>query len=145
MNTKIRKITLNDKPIVIQMMRGFYASECVATNGSEEIFNADIDTCISDSPYLDGYVFEENEKIQGYAMLALSFSTEYGKPCIWIEDLFIESEYRGLGIGSSFFQFIERKYPDAIFRLEVEAENTRAVNVYKKCGFEFMPYLEMKK
>lgn len=145
MNTKIRKITLNDKPIVIQMMRGFYASECVATNGSEEIFNADIDTCISDSPYLDGYVFEENEKIQGYAMLALSFSTEYGKPCIWIEDLFIESEYRGLGIGSSFFQFIERKYPDAIFRLEVEAENTRAVNVYKKCGFEFMSYLEMKK
>ena len=145
MNSIIRKITLNDKPVIIQMMREFYASECVATNGSEEIFNVDIDTCISNSPYLEGYVFEENGILQGYAMLALSFSTEYGKPCVWIEDLFIESEHRGKGIGSNFFEFIEKKYPDAIFRLEVEAENTCAVHVYKKCGFGFMPYLEMKK
>lgn len=145
MSSNIRKMTINDKPVVIQMMRGFYASDCVATNGSEEIFNADIDTCISDSPYLEGYVFEENGTIEGYAMLALSFSTEYGKPCVWIEDLFIEDAHRGKGIGSSFFEFIEQKYPDAIFRLEVEAENTRAVHVYKKCGFDFMPYLEMKK
>ena len=145
MNSKIREITLNDKPIVLKMMREFYASECVATNGSEDIFNADIDACISNSPYLEGYVFEKDGKIQGYAMLAKSFSTEYGKPCIWVEDLYIESECRGLGLGSGFFEFIEEKYKNAIFRLEVEAENTRAVNVYKKRGFDFMPYLEMKK
>ena len=32
-----------------------------------------------------------------------------------------------------------------ILRLEVEEENERAVNVYKKNGFSFLPYLEMKK
>ena len=29
-------------------------------------------------------------------------------------------------------------------RLEVEAENRRAMHVYRKNGFEEMPYIEMK-
>ena len=67
--------------------------------------------------------------------IAKSFSTEFGKPCIWIEDLYIKSEYRGLGLGSYFLNYIKEKYQDSVLRLEVEAENERAVKVYKKCGF----------
>lgn len=33
----------------------------------------------------------------------------------------------------------------AMLRLEVEEENARAVHVYKKSGFEFFEYKEMKK
>ena len=33
---------------------------------------------------------------------------------------------------------------EAIMRLEVEAENRRAMHVYRKNGFEEMPYIEMK-
>ena len=40
---------------------------------------------------------------------------------------------------------MEEKYPNSLFRLEVEAENERAVHVYKKCGYEVLPYMEMKK
>ena len=145
MSITIRIMEERDRTSVTDMMRTFYASEAVATNGSEEIFKNDIDACLSNNPYLEGYVFDDDGKICGYGMLAKSFSTEYGKHCIWIEDIYIEKEYRGMGIGSSFFEFIENKYPDCIFRLEVEEENERALLVYKKNGFEFMPYLEMKK
>ena len=141
----IRKIKPEDKFIVINMMRTFYATPFVSTNGSEEIFEANLDACISESPYLEGYVFVKDGDIIGYGMLAKSFSTEFGKPCIWVEDLYIKDEYRGMGLGSSFFKFIEKLYPDCLFRLEVEAENERALNVYKKMGYEFLPYLEMKK
>ena len=134
-----------DRDTVIDMMRRFYASNAVATNGSEEIFKSDVDACVSDNPYLEGYVFDNNGDIVGYGMLAKSFSTEYGKACIWIEDIYIEEEFRGCGLGSEFFGFIEKKYDNCIFRLEVEEENERALRVYKKNGFEFMPYLEMKK
>ena len=127
------------------MMRGFYASAAVSTNGSEEIFLADIDNCIGDNPYLEGYVFENSGEIQGYAMVAKSFSTEFGKSCIWIEDLFLKEEYRGNGLGCRFLNFIEKKYPNSLLRLEVEAENEIAVHVYKKCGFSPLPYVEMKK
>ena len=134
-----------DRQQILELMRIFYASEAVFTNGSNEIFNTDIDNCILENPYIEGYVFENGDIIQGYAMVAKSFSTEFGKPCIWIEDIYVKEEYRGFGICSLFFNFIEDKYADSLFRLEVEAENERAVNVYKKCGYDFLPYLEMKK
>ena len=134
-----------DRNPVLEMMRQFYTSPAVLSNGSEKIFEADITACISGSPYLEGYIFENTEGIQGYAMVAKSFSTEFGKPCIWIEDLYVKNEYRGLGIGSRFLKFIEDHYPDSLLRLEVEADNHRAVHVYKKCGFDVIPYMEMKK
>ena len=145
MQSVIRSMEEKDGGQVLEMMRVFYASPAVLTNGSQEIFEADINACLSDNPYLEGYIFENAEEIQGYAMVAKSFSTEFGKPCMWIEDIYIKTEYRGLGIGSRFLKFIEDKYPEAIFRLEVEEENERAVNVYKKCGYEVIPYMEMKK
>lgn len=145
MNTTIRPMKESDRESVLEMMRIFYASPAVLSNGSEEIFQSDVENCVNDCPFLEGYVFENNGDIQGYAMLAKSFSTEFGKPCIWVEDLYIKETCRGLGIGSQFFTYIEDKYKNVIFRLEAEEENERAVHVYKKCGYEVLPYLEMKK
>ena len=145
MHYKIRSMTETDRNCVLRMMREFYASPAVLSNGSEEIFCNDIDYCVGESPYLEGYIFQDDEEVQGYAMVARSFSTEFGKPCIWIEDLFLKPEYRGLGIATKFFEFIEQKYPDAIFRLEAEEENSTAIRLYQKCGYEVLPYLELKK
>lgn len=145
MNHTIRPMTQQDCQEVLQMMEVFYASDAVLSNGSAEIFQADFDSCIGDCPYLEGYIFETGQTIQGYAMVATGFSTEYGKPCMWIEDLYLKPEYRSLGIGSDFLRYIGEKYPNALLRLEVEAENEKAVRVYEKCGFEVLPYMEMKK
>ncbi len=145
MSVSIRAMEEKDRAQVIEMMRRFYRSDAVLSNGSEEIFNSDVDCCVGPSPYAEGYVFESGETIRGYAMLAKSFSTEFGKPCIWIEDLYIREEYRGLGIGGSFLNYVEEKYPDSVLRLEAERENERAIRVYRKNGFEELAYLELKK
>ena len=145
MNGTIRKMQAADKACVLEMMRVFYASPAVLSNGSEEIFCNDIDNCISDNPYLEGFVVEDGSELQGYAMIAKSFSTEFGKPCIWVEDLYVKEPYRGTGIGSRVLQFIIEQFPGCIFRLEVEEENAKAIAVYKKNGFSVLPYMEMKK
>lgn len=139
----IRNMTEQDTQEVMDMMRVFYASPAVQSNGSDEIFENDIKNCVSGSPYLEGYIFEKEGQILGYAMAAKSFSTEFGKPCVWIEDLYMKPESRDLGIGSKFFEYIEEKYSDVVVRLEVEEENERAVHVYKKAGYEVLPYMEM--
>lgn len=141
----IRLMENKDKDEVLEMMRVFYNSPAVYTNGSDEIFINDIENCINDCPYLEGYIFENDGEIQGYGMVAKSFSTEFGKPCMWIEDVYIKEKFRGLGIGSKFLRFVSDKYPESILRLEVEEENERAVRVYKKNGFDVLPYMEMKK
>lgn len=145
MSSTIRTMTRQDKDSVMEMMRVFYRSPAVLSNGSDEIFARDIEACVGENPYLEGYIFEDNGTVQGYGMAAKSFSTEYGRQCIWLEDIYIKSEYRGLGIGSRFIDYMTQKYPDALLRLEVEEENERAVQVYRKNGFEFFPYAEMKK
>ncbi len=145
MECTIRELTRQDQDRVLEMMRTFYASPAVFSNGSDEIFLKDIEQCVNHSPYLEGYIFENANEIQGYAMVAKSFSTEFGKPCIWIEDLYIAENFRGSGIGKRFMGYITRKYPGCVFRLEVEEENDRAVRLYQQFGFSFLPYLEMKK
>lgn len=142
---KIRNMTKEDEAAVFKMMRSFYGSPAVFTNGSDEIFLNDIENCINENPYLEGYVIESGKAIQGYAMIAKSYSTEFGKPCIWIEDLYIKEAFRGLGLGNLFMDFIMQKYADCVFRLEVEEENEKAVKLYSKLGFTVLPYMEMKK
>lgn len=138
----IRLMKEQDKDEVIEMMTVFYASEAVSTNGSREIFESDFNNCINSCPYLEGYVFEENDNICGYAMVAKSFSTEFGKPCIWIEDLYIKEEYRHKKLGSLFFDFLKDNYKDTIQRLEVDKNNVFAIKAYKKNNFEEVDYLQ---
>lgn len=145
MNSIIRQMTEHDREQVMEMMRVFYASDAVHTNGSDEIFKNDIDACVSNSPYLDGYIIDDGGTIMGYGMVAKSFSTEFGKPCMWIEDLYIKPEHRGKSLGGKFLCYVEDKYRGCILRLEVEEENSVAYNLYKKRGFDIMPYVEMKK
>ena len=55
MCTRIRKMTPEDRPCVLEMMRRFYASPAVLSNGSDEIFAADVDSCIGDCPFIEGF------------------------------------------------------------------------------------------
>ena len=130
--TTIRPMQPADKEAVLAMMEVFYTSPAVFTNGSATIYSNDFEACVSDNPYLEGYMFEENGQIQGYAMAAKSFSTEFGRPCIWVEDLYIKEDFRGTGIGSLFLEFIEKKYPEAVLRLEVEEENAEPLKSMRK-------------
>ena len=147
MNILFRKMEYGDRDEVLSMMRVFYRSAAVYTDGSEEIFASDFDNCVGDCPFLEGHIFLSDGEVCGYSMIAKSFSTEFGKPCIWVEDLYLKESHRGLGIGSRFFDYLEEQYADrdVIFRLEVERENEAAVHLYRKAGYGELPYLEMKK
>ncbi len=140
---KIRKILREDTAAVLKMMRTFYNSATVITNGSEKIFAANIENCLGSSNFIEGFVFLADEKIIGYGMLAKGYSTEFGGECIWIEDIFIEAEYRGRGYGTKFIEYVKEIYPNKILRLETEHENLSALNVYKNLGFKELPYLEL--
>jgi GNAT superfamily N-acetyltransferase len=142
MNLIIKKIEQKDIEILVELMRTFYESDAVFTNGSEKIFRTNLKMAISDNDVLQGYVFLDNTEIIGYSLIAKSFSTEFGKECFWFEDLYLIEEYRGKGIVPQFITYIKDKYKDKMFRLEVEFSNKHAVYVYEKCGFNLLPYKE---
>lgn len=128
------------------MMRGFYDSPAVIHTPSDEVLRRDIRACLSDMPLLEGFIFEDEGEIAGYAMASKNYTTEYGGLCIWVEDLFLKEGYRSGGFSTRFFEFLENHYPDAIrFKLEVEPENERAVAAYRKNGYRVSAYYLMTK
>lgn len=118
----IKKMEQKDTNEVFEMMRDFYDSPAILHDVSEEVLRRDIDACTSDNPYMEGLVFRAHGGIAGYAMLAKSFSTEFGGICIWIEDLYMKPEYRGGGIGTQFFGYLEKTYQGQAVLLKLEVE-----------------------
>ena len=142
----IRPMEAKDKSEVMQMMRIFYDSPAVFHTSSDRVLEKDIDDCISDMPFIRGFILEVSGEIAGYAMTALSYTTEYGGICVWLEDLYIKPEYRRMGLSAALFCFLEEEVPEAVrFKLEVEPENEGAVACYKRNGYEISPYFLMTK
>ena len=83
-------------------------------------------------------------KPAGYAMVSLKFETEVGGLAAWIEELFVEEEFRSKGIGRSFFRFLADEFKGKIkrIRLEVGDENDGAKKLaffrksHQKQGFQ---------
>ena len=61
MNVSIHLMIPQDKPEILQMMRVFYDSPAVEHTASNEILEKDIDDCLSDMPYLEGFVIEDKK------------------------------------------------------------------------------------
>ncbi|CAB4335593.1 unannotated protein [freshwater metagenome] len=58
----------------------------------------------TENPVAFCHVAEVEGKIVGIALWFLNYSTWLGKPGIYLEDLFVQPEYRGHGIGKGFMQ-----------------------------------------
>lgn len=59
-------------------------------------------------PYAECMLAERDGQIVGYALFFHNFSTFTGKPGIFLEDLYVKSQYRGGGIGMQFFRELAR-------------------------------------
>ena len=91
----------------------------------------------NDSPVAFCHVAEVDGKIVGIALWFLNYSTWLGKPGIYLEDLFVQPEYRGHGIGKGFMKTlaqlcIERGYER--FQWWVLDWNEPSVEFYKSLG-----------
>jgi len=91
----------------------------------------------SDKPVAYCHVAEVDGKIVGIALWFLNYSTWLGKAGIYLEDLFVQPEYRGHGIGKGFMKTlaqlcIERGYER--FQWWVLDWNEPSIEFYKSLG-----------
>jgi len=91
----------------------------------------------SEKPVAFCHVAEVDSKIVGIALWFLNYSTWLGKAGIYLEDLFVQPEYRGHGIGKGFMKTlaqlcIERGYER--FQWWVLDWNEPSIDFYKSLG-----------
>ncbi|BAZ48534.1 putative acetyltransferase [Nostoc sp. NIES-4103] len=75
----------------------------------------------------------------GYVVLTLGYSLEYGGRDAFIDELYIQANYQGQGIGKQTIKFLEEvciSLNVQALHLEVERENTSAQSFYRRVGFE---------
>ena len=141
----IRRMVRGDKAAFFEMSREFYSSEAVLKPVPDEYHEKIFEELMRSSDYADCFIFVEGEKYAGYALLAKTFSREAGGSVVWLEEIYLREQYRGKGLGKEFFGFLEREFPAARYRLEVEADNAGAIALYKKTGYKKLDYMQMVK
>lgn len=90
-----------------------------------------------DKAYFQVEFAEHNQHIVGYALYYYGFSANQGHPILYLEDLYIKPEHRGLGIGSQLLkQMAQYALQKDCCRLEwhVFSWNDQAIRFYKKIG-----------
>lgn len=143
----IRKICRDDRETYITLAKEFYRSgvtlEVIDTKNIEITF----DELMRSDTYAEGYIIEYDGNTAGFALLAKTFSQEAGGMVIWLEELYVKPELRGKGLGSEFFDYLEKNMDSSVkrIRLEVEEENTRVVKLYERMGFKMFAYDQMVK
>jgi ribosomal protein S18 acetylase RimI-like enzyme len=79
------------------------------------------------------------EETQGYLLITLGYSIEYGGRDGFIDDLYLKPQARGRGLGRKFVNFAlaeAEKLGISTLHLEVEAGNDAALDLYRRSGFE---------
>jgi GNAT superfamily N-acetyltransferase len=77
-------------------------------------------------------------KPAGYVVILHGFSLEYGGRVLEVDELFIQAEFRGLGLGKAILEFVEaqaREVGAVVLTLETELENEKARTFYGRHGF----------
>ena len=83
-----------------------------------------------------------NDRPAGYCIYFYNFSTFWGRPGIYVEDIYVKPDFRRLGLGRAVFQLLGRRArEEGCARLEfaVLDWNEPALRFYESLGAETMP------
>ncbi len=147
MESRIRPAEPRDVDVLVDLVRelAVYEKEPDAATATPEQFAAILFPA-QGAPTAHGHVAEVRPpggdwEVAGMALWFLSFSTWTGTNGIWLEDLFVRPEHRGLGLGQALLRTlaaicVERGY----HRLEwwVLDWNEPSIGFYRSIGAEPM-------
>lgn len=140
MATTIRKATPDDVSQILAFIRALaeYEREPDAAVATEADLLRD---GFSSNPFYFCLIADHESRPAGFALYFFNYSTWLGRPGLYLEDLFVLPEFRGLGIGKALLQRIaaiavENRCPR--LQWEVLDWNTPAIDFYSAMGAEFL-------
>ena len=140
MATTIRAATPADVPQILAFIRALAAYERApdAVTATEEGLMRD---GFGPNPFYSCLIAEQDGQPAGFALYFFNYSTWMGRPGIYLEDIFVHPEFRGLGIGKALLKqvaaiAVENGCPR--LQWEVLDWNTPAIEFYRAMGAEFL-------
>src|ERR1017187_3258967 len=140
MATTIRTATPADVPQILSFIRAPAASEREpdAVTATEADLMRD---GFGLNPFYSCLIAEHDDRPAGFALYFFNYSTWMGRPGLYLEDIFVQPEFRGLGIGKALLQQVAAIAVEKnCLRLQWEVLdwNTPAIDFYRAMGAEFL-------
>ncbi len=140
MAVTIRPATEGDVPQILAFIRALaaYEREPDAVIATEEGLLRD---GFGPNPYYQCLIADLDGRPAGFALYFFNYSTWMGRPGIYLEDLFVPPEFRGLGIGKALLKKVAAIAVEKDCRRlqwEVLDWNTPAIDFYRAMGAEFL-------
>jgi GNAT superfamily N-acetyltransferase len=136
----IREAIPADVPLILEFIRALavYEREPDAVTATEADLLRD---GFGEQPYFHCLIAEYENRPAGFAFYFFNYSTWTGRPGLYLEDIFVHPEFRGLGIGKALLArvaaiAVEKNCPR--LQWEVLDWNTSAVDFYAKLGASFL-------
>lgn len=135
---EIRPATSRDVPLVLAFIRELAAYEKLSHQVvvTEDQIRS---TLFGEHPFAEVVIASLNATPVGFALFFPNYSTFLGRPGLYLEDLFIRPEARGLGLGRRLLEHLARLAVERGWgRLEwrVLDWNEPSIAFYKKLGAE---------
>lgn len=140
MKTRIRPATPADVAQILAFIRGLALFERAPgeVTATEEGLLRD---GFGPQPFYHCLIAEQDGEPAGFSFFFFNYSTWKGRPGIYLEDLYVEPRFRGLGIGKALLQqtaaFALRKGCQRM-QWEVLDWNTPAIDFYRAMGAAFL-------
>jgi len=143
--TTYKPAAISDIEMLVQMMQEFYAIDGypIDAEKSKKLF----EQFINDEKFGQAWRILSDEKTVGYVILTFVFNFEYGGKIAFIDELYLNENSRGKGIGKETIEFVKeqaQKLSLKLLYLEVEDHNAAAQKLYLSGGFIFHNRLTMK-
>jgi len=136
----IRTATPADVPEILRFIRALaaYEREPDAVSATEAGLLRD---GFGPNPFYSSLIAEQDGLPAGFALFFFNYSTWLGRPGLYLEDIFVDPEFRGLGIGKALLQKVAAiALEKGCLRLQWEVLdwNTPAIDFYRAMGAEFL-------
>ncbi len=128
------------KPEHVSLILGFIRKLAEYEKLSHEVVTDEkqlLSHLFGDHPAAEVALAYYGEQAAGFAVFFTTFSTFAGQPGIYLEDLFVEAEARGLGIGKALLRYLARLAVERGYgRLEwsVLDWNEPSIEFYRRLG-----------
>lgn len=134
---KIIKAKLEDSEAIVALLLGQFEEHAIET-GAERLGQAVREMLRNDNL---GFLLlaKAGARTIGVAAAALTWTLEHGGKAAWLDELYVEPEYRGKGVGTALLRAAleaAQRSGCAAVDLEVDEEHARAENLYKREGFQ---------
>jgi ribosomal protein S18 acetylase RimI-like enzyme len=126
------------EPVLLRMMRNLAEQEPSAYFFDEPAVREVLRKFLASPDLGQAWVFFEEETPVGYIVLAFGYSFEYHGRDSFIDELYIEPQYRRQGIGRRAMQFVEERARELgvnALHLEVDQGNDPAAELYRRAGY----------